>query len=130
MRRATLDKPPLFHLAAKDGARLTLASDTGALAYVFPSLSEGFGLPGLEAMHRGVPVISSDASCLPEIYADAAAYFDPRDVGDMARVIGGVIDSAAERSRLKDAGTRRVAGFSWRRMAEQTLAVYEAALTA
>ncbi|HSX05504.1 MAG TPA: glycosyltransferase family 1 protein, partial [Candidatus Saccharimonadales bacterium] len=57
-------------------------------AYVFPSLSEGFGLPGLEAMMHGAPVASSNATCLPEVHGDAAHYFDPLDVTDMATKIG------------------------------------------
>ncbi|GAA4186522.1 glycosyltransferase family 1 protein [Gryllotalpicola kribbensis] len=104
------------------------AAYRGALAYVFPSLSEGFGLPGLEAMLRGVPVVSSRASCLPEIYGDAARYFDPMDVDDMARVIATVVESAPLRAQLKDAGDWRASQFSWRRMAEQTLGVYESVL--
>lgn len=55
--------------------------------YVFPSLSEGFGLPGAEAMLYGLPLASSNATCLPEVYGDAAVYFNPQDTADMARVI-------------------------------------------
>lgn len=97
-------------------------------AYVFPSLSEGFGLPGLEAMQFGVPVISSRASCLPEVYGEAAHYFDPQDTGDMAAKIADVLDDTALRTRLSEAGSRRVREFSWRRMAEQTLSIYRRAL--
>ena len=96
-------------------------------AYVFPSLAEGFGLPGLEAMACGAPVVSSDATCLPEIYGDAALYFDPRDTGAMATAIGRVLDDGALRSALVAAGRARVGLYSWRRMAEETLAVYKAA---
>lgn len=94
-------------------------------AYVFPSLSEGFGLPGLEAMAHGAPVVSSNATCLPEIYGDAAEYFDPHDVADMAAKISGVVDDTAKRSSLIQAGHRRVSKFSWDRMALQTLDQYE-----
>ncbi len=97
-------------------------------AYIFPSLSEGFGLPGLEAMAHGAPVVSSNATCLPEIYGDGAHYFDPTDVEAMAKAIGEVLDKPALRSKLIDAGKKQVKKYSWRRMAEQTLGVYKRAL--
>lgn len=97
-------------------------------AYVFPSLSEGFGLPGLEAMAHGAPVASSNATCLPEVHGDAAHYFDPLDVTDMAAKIGEVVDDPVLRADLVDKGKAQVAKYSWQRMAEQTLAVYEQAL--
>lgn len=97
-------------------------------AYVFPSLAEGFGLPGLEAMVHGAPVVSSNASCLPEIYGDAAHYFDPNDVPAMAAAIGEVLDDEQLRQALIGRGRGRAARFSWRRMAEQTLEVYRQSL--
>src|SRR5690606_18434598 len=60
-------------------------------AYAFPSLSEGFGLPGLEAMNQGAPVVASNATSLPEVLGDAAEYFDPLDVDDIAKKISKVI---------------------------------------
>ncbi|MGH7249722.1 MAG: glycosyltransferase family 4 protein, partial [Minisyncoccia bacterium] len=69
-------------------------------AYVFPSLSEGFGLPGLEAMIAGAPVVSSNATCLPEVYKDGAEYFDPYDVEDMAAAITRVLDDEKLRASL------------------------------
>lgn len=97
-------------------------------AYIFPSLSEGFGLPGLEAMQHGAPVVSSDATCLPEVYGDAAHYFDPADTQAMADAINEVLTDKELRQKLIQAGRKRVAEFSWRRMAEQTLEVYKRAL--
>jgi glycosyltransferase involved in cell wall biosynthesis len=97
-------------------------------AYVFPSLSEGFGLPGLEAMACGAPVVSSNATCLPEIYGEAAAYFDPRDVEDMTKVINKVLTRPELREQLIAEGKKQVAKYSWRRMAEQTLTIYKAVL--
>jgi glycosyltransferase involved in cell wall biosynthesis len=97
-------------------------------AYVFPSLSEGFGLPGLEAMQHGAPVVSSNATCLPEIYGNAAHYFDPLNVQAMADAINEVVTDQELRARLIAAGTVRVATYSWRRLAEQTLVVYQKAL--
>ena len=93
-------------------------------AYVFPSLSEGFGLPGLEAMVHGAPVISSNATCLPEIYGSAAHYFDPLDVTAMAEAINDVLTDTALRQKLIAAGYQQVQKYSWQRTAEQTLAVY------
>jgi glycosyltransferase involved in cell wall biosynthesis len=97
-------------------------------AYVFPSLSEGFGLPGLEAMRHGAPVISSDATCLPEIYGGAAHYFDPLDTEAMADAIEEVLTDKKLRSSLVRKGHAQVKKYSWERMAEQTLAVYRQAL--
>lgn len=96
--------------------------------YVFPSLSEGFGLPALEAMAHGAPVASSDATCLPEVYGDAAHYFDPLDVEAMASAVGEVIDNNKLREQLIDAGRKRAKTYSWKRMAEQTVDVYSRVL--
>lgn len=95
-----------------------------AACYVFPSLMEGFGLPGLEAMRAGAPVASSDATCLPEIYGDAAHYFNPKDTTDMTDKIDQVLTDPGLRDRLVAAGSKKVAGYSWERMARQTLAAY------
>lgn len=97
-------------------------------AYVFPSLSEGFGLPGLEAMIQGAPVVSSDATCLPEVYKDGAHYFDPTDVTDMVGKISDVLDKPELAKNLRSKGKKVVAGYSWDRMARQTLDVYRMAL--
>jgi glycosyltransferase involved in cell wall biosynthesis len=97
-------------------------------AYVFPSLSEGFGLPALEAMLSGAPVASSNATCLPEVYGSAAHYFDPLDTTDMAQKISEVMDDPELRQRLIAAGQEQAAKYSWRRMAEQTLNVYNSVL--
>lgn len=98
-------------------------------AYVFPSLSEGFGLPPLEAMKHGAPVVSSNATCLPEVNGDAAEYFDPLDVQAMAMAIGRVLTSRTRAITLCERGYAQVKKYSWRRMAEQTLKVYEDILT-
>lgn len=99
-----------------------------AAAYVFPSKMEGFGLPGLEAMGYGAPVISSNATCLPEVYEDAAYYFDPKDVKDMTRAIDEVISDDKLRSELIQKGYRQLAKFSWETTAKQTHSVYMDAL--
>ena len=97
-------------------------------AYVFPSLSEGFGLPPLEAMSCGAPVVSSNATCLPEVNGEGAYYFDPLDTEDMANAIGKVIDNEKLRTKLIVAGKKQAKRYSWRRMAEQTLDVYRQVL--
>jgi glycosyltransferase involved in cell wall biosynthesis len=99
-------------------------------AYVFPSLSEGFGLPGLEAMIHGAPVVSSSATCLPEIYGDGAHYFDPLDIKAMAEAINDVLADEKLRAELIKKGREHAQKYSWRRMAEQTLAIYNKALKA
>lgn len=103
---------------------------TNAKAYVFPSLSEGFGLPGLEAMVHGCPVVSSNATCLPEVHGDAAVYFDPENITDMAEKINQVLAfTPKSREDLIEKGKKQAAKFSWRRMAEQTLQVYKEVLS-
>lgn len=96
--------------------------------YVFASLSEGFGLPPLEAMAHGAPVASSGASVMPEVYGDAAHYFDARDPADIAAKVTEVISDKRLRETLIQNGQKRLRKFSWRKMAEETLAVYEKAL--
>ena len=99
-----------------------------AECYVLPSLSEGFGLPGLEAMAHGCPVVSSNATCLPEVYKDAALYFDPLDAKDMANKIQAVIGDRELSGELIAKGKGLLPAYSWRKMAEETLVVYNEVL--
>src|SRR3989344_5872177 len=96
-----------------------------AQAYVFPSLSEGFGLPGLEALAHGLPLVSSRATCLPEIYKDAAVYFNPINSSDMADKIKMVLEDKELTAKLRQKGAKVASLYSWERTAEQTLALYE-----
>jgi glycosyltransferase involved in cell wall biosynthesis len=122
VRRLDVGQGVVFPGRTSDGELVSLYR--GAEAFIIPSLSEGFGLPALEAMAYGTPVLSSNASCLPEIYGEAAEYFDPLDVGDMAAKIDGLLEAPQRLQELRAAGPQQVARYSWRRMAEQTLEMY------
>lgn len=97
-------------------------------AYIFPSLSEGFGLPGLEAMMAGAPVVSSNATCLPEVYKDGAEYFDPLSIEDMASAINRVLSDDKLKKQLIRQGKVVANKYSWERTAQETLDVYNQAL--
>jgi len=99
-----------------------------AEAFVFPSLYEGFGLPVLEAMARGVPVACSNASSLPEVAGEAALLFDPADEHAIATALGRLLSDRALRERLAAAGEQRAREFTWERTAQLTLASYSRAL--
>jgi glycosyltransferase involved in cell wall biosynthesis len=96
-----------------------------AEAFVFPSLYEGFGIPVLEAMDCGCPVLASNRTALPEIIGDAGILFDPTNVDDIARSLREIYRDPTVRSSLKEKGLKRAQEFSWQRMAEQTLQLYE-----
>ncbi len=93
-------------------------------AFVFPSLYEGFGLPPLEAMAAGAPVVCANTASLPEVVGDAALLVNPRDVGELANAIERVITDRALRDELRARGFAQAARFSWERAARETLAVY------
>lgn len=98
---------------------------SGASAFVCVSLFEGFGLPVLEAMACGVPIISSNSSSLPEVVGGAGLMVDPYDEDALAKAILRLVEDDALRARLAEESLRRAAKFSWRRTAELTLAVYQ-----
>jgi alpha-1,3-rhamnosyl/mannosyltransferase len=91
---------------------------------VYPSLYEGFGLPPLEAMACGCPVVCAKAGSLPEVCGGAAEYFDPRSEEEMMSAVGLVLGSEERREGLRKAGMVRAAEFSWERMAEETGEIY------
>lgn len=95
-----------------------------ALFYIFPSFYEGFGLPPLEAMAHGLPVLSSNQSCLPEILGSAAAYFNPYDQADFKAAIKNMISDVDRRQELTQLGLLQVKKYSWDECARETLDVY------
>jgi glycosyltransferase involved in cell wall biosynthesis len=97
----------------------------GALALAYPSRYEGFGLPVLEAMAAGAPVVTSSVASLPEVAGDAALLVDPDDVEGLAEALGRLVGDDALRARLIVAGRERAAEFTWDRTADSTVAVYQ-----
>lgn len=100
----------------------------GAEIFLFPSLYEGFGLPPLEAMACGVPVISSNTSSLPEVVGEAGILLDPHDHAGWVKAIRNVLERAPLRKQLIERGYRQAKGFSWKRTAAQTAAIYHQVL--
>jgi glycosyltransferase involved in cell wall biosynthesis len=130
--RGWLDGPIFEALARTPGARwLGRVPEAdlpallgGATAFVYPSLYEGFGLPVLEAMAAGTPVVTSNVSSLPEVAGDAALLVDPHDVEALASAMARLAEDEALTGRLREAGRVQAARFSWRRAAEETRGVY------
>ncbi len=100
-----------------------------AQAYIFPSLYEGFGLPPLEAMAKGCPVLSSDRASLPEVLGDAAIYFNPQDKQDMIAKIELILDDINLRSELKERGLKQSRKYSWWECANNTFGIYREVLS-
>jgi len=130
------DPLPIIHEAEAAGyARLLvrpsredlIALYSMAEAFIFPSWTEGFGIPVLEAMTCGAPVIASDRGSIPEVAGDAALLIDAYDAEALARHIALVLNTPAEARRLREQGFARAAQFSWRNTAERILAGYRQA---
>jgi glycosyltransferase involved in cell wall biosynthesis len=96
----------------------------GAAAFVFPSLYEGFGLPPLEAMAQGTPVVTSNVSSLPEVVGDAAVLVNPENVFDIVRGIRQALLDEDLRRSLSRRGREQAGRFSWDRAAERVLEIY------
>ncbi len=92
--------------------------------YVFPSLCEGFGLPPLEAMPHGLPVVSSNSSCLPEVLGKAAIYFDPYNIDDMTNKLRQVLNKKELKEELIQEGKKQIGKYSWDKMGRETVRVY------
>lgn len=95
----------------------------GALFFIYPSLYEGFGMPPLEAMACGVPVITSNISSLPEVIGEAGILINPQDIADMITAIEQLIDNEPKRNELSSASLARAKLFSWEQTAQKTLAI-------
>jgi glycosyltransferase involved in cell wall biosynthesis len=102
---------------------------SGAAALAYPSLYEGFGLPPLEAMACGCPVVASDRASLPEVIGEAGLLVNAEDVTGLAEALARVMTDTGLRSELVRRGFERAAQFSWERAARETLAVYRRAAT-
>lgn len=116
----------IFFGRASDGELAALYGN--AAAYAAPALGEGFGLPGLEAMARSLPVAAAKSGSLPEIYGDAAEYFEPKDAESMVRALNKILKDSSARERMVAEGLKIASGFSWERAAKETLKIYKDAL--
>lgn len=99
---------------------------SGAALFAYPSIYEGFGLPPVEAMASGVPVLVGNRSCLPEVCGDAAAYVDPENETDFARTLREALEDSEWQARARLRGLARAAEYSWDRCVSQTVEVYSA----
>ena len=123
IRKAGVESHVLFPGYLPDEDLVTLYAH--ADMFVYPSLYEGFGLPVLEAMACGVPVVTSNVTSIPEVAGDAAVLVDPLDVAALTGAIGRVLSDEALRRALREKGPRRAAHFSWKQTALQTWAYYQ-----
>jgi glycosyltransferase involved in cell wall biosynthesis len=123
VQRLGLTERVIFPGYVDDQDKPTLLS--GALAYVFPSLYEGFGLPVLEAMACGVPVLTSNCSSLPEVAGQAALLVDPHDTAEIAGGLVNLITNADLRHQLVERGYRQIQEFSWQKASAQVLQILE-----
>ncbi len=125
VERLGLQHRVIFTGFVDDGDMLALFN--AATLFVYPSLYEGFGMPVLEAMACGLPVITSNTSSLPEVAGSAAVLVDPVDIDGLATTVMDLLDDPERRSALRSAGLARTAEFSWEQAAQETLSIYEEA---
>jgi glycosyltransferase involved in cell wall biosynthesis len=100
---------------------------SGATALLFPSLYEGFGLPALEAMQCGLPVVASNTTAFPEVIGDAGLLVNPTDADSLCQAMLDLLSSEALRRELSERGLVRSKDFSWANCAERTVAAYQIA---
>jgi glycosyltransferase involved in cell wall biosynthesis len=124
LRVESLGLADRVHVLGAVGEKDLPALYSGALAFIFPSIYEGFGFPPLEAMACGVPVACSDIPCLHETAGDAALQFNPEDASSMAAAMDHIITDSKLRADLRERGFRRAAEYSWDHAARQTLDLY------
>lgn len=124
LQKALGFKPAQVRYLSGADSRLRQAYE-GAHAFVYPSLYEGFGIPPLEAMAYGCPVLSSNRSSLPEVLGGAAEYFDPEDIESQGAALEKVAYSEERANELRRLGQTHLTQFSWQRCAHETLQVYE-----
>jgi glycosyltransferase involved in cell wall biosynthesis len=96
----------------------------GAAVFVYPSFYEGFGLPPLEAMACGTPVISTNVSSIPEVVGDAGILVSPTDVEELSDAMLRVLDNETLKAQLSEKGLKQASKFSWRATAEKTVELY------
>lgn len=123
---AGIDPGKLVWMKGDDRMLTWLYRDAAALIY--PSLYEGFGIPPLEAMGQGCPVVCSTGGSIPEVVGDAGEFFDPYDAGEIAAAIERVVGGSNRASELQVAGYERLRHFSWERCAQQTRDAYASLL--
>jgi glycosyltransferase involved in cell wall biosynthesis len=116
----------IFHVSANDQMLISLYRN--ALAFVFPSLYEGFGIPVLEAFANGCPVLVSNTSSLPEVGGDAVRYFAPKEAVSIREAVQAVLDNDRYREELVAKGYGQLSKFSWESMAKQTQEAYRRVL--
>lgn len=126
IRAMNLDEDRCMQVAADDEQLASLYAH--ASLFVYPSMYEGFGIPLLEAMSLDCPIVCSAAGSIPEVAGDAALYFDPSDIEELATVMASAIDDEDGSSRRVRRGRERLSQFSWNRCARETLAVYRSLL--
>ena len=122
--RAANSRGRVLIIGSVDQAQLE-AWYRNAAVFLFPSLTEGFGFPPLEAMQRGVPVIASRAGSLPEVLGDAAAYFSPTDPAEVVTRLDEVLGDAKRRAEMIGKGREQAAGYTWAAAASATTALLE-----
>lgn len=122
VRELGLDDQIMFTGQIREEDKAPLYS--GCTLFVFPSLYEGFGIPVLEAMACGAPVITSNVSALPEVAGEAGCLIDPSDQDSITRAMGELLESPSKRAELSVRSRERAGHFSWRHVAEQTVEVY------